>query len=266
MPPTCSTPDATLTLRCAERPGARVIGSFVDALDWPQALERIDGWARRRESRSVCLCNVHSVIEGSRDPQFSEVLASADLVLPDGAPIAWMMRRLGHASQPRISGPDLMLEVCERLQRSGSSIFLYGSTPETLERLRHALHTRFPRLGIAGAISPPFGAIPPEVLATHIDAMNASGAGAVFVGLGCPRQEKWLAAHRARLQAVALGVGAAFDFHAGTVRRAPPWMRASGLEWLHRLASEPRRLWKRYLVTNTRFVVSAAGQLMRRAP
>lgn len=249
----------------AERAGARIADAFVDAIGWTQALERIEKWARQRTGYSVCLCNAHSVVESKRDPTFAAALASADLVLPDGAPVAWMLRRLGFAGQPRVSGPDLMLALCERFEADGLSIFLYGSTPATLARLEDALRGRFPRLRIAGAIAPPFGPVSPALLAEHMEVMNGSGAGAVFVGLGCPRQEKWLAANRAKLQAVALGVGAAFDFHAGTIARAPRWMRHSGLEWLHRLASEPRRLWKRYLVTNTLFIVSAAGQLMRGA-
>lgn len=212
----------------------------------------------------MCLCNSHSVVEAQRNQAFARALASASLALPDGAPVAWMLRRLGHARQPRINGPDLMWELCARFEQAGISVFLYGSTEETLERLRRNLFARFPALRIVGAISPPFGDADAETNASHLDAIRRSGAGAVFIGLGCPKQEKWLASHGADLGAVLLGVGAAFDFHAGTLKRAPLWMRRAGLEWLHRLAVEPRRLWKRYLVTNTQFVLAASRQLLER--
>lgn len=247
----------------SERVGARILGTFVDALSWGDAVGRIVQWAARRESRTVVLCNVHSVVTARSLPAFASALACADMVTPDGAPVAWMLRRLGHREQPRLSGPDLMQHACERLQGSGTSVFLYGSTPQTLERLQRRLQERYRGLDIAGAISPPFGEVPASVQADHVARINASGAGVVFVGLGCPKQEQWCAEHRGRVNAVMLGVGAAFDFHAGTVSRAPEWMRRSGLEWLHRLASEPRRLWKRYLVTNTMFIAGAAAQLLR---
>lgn len=247
------------------RRGARVSGTFIDALDWTQVLDRIERWAAARESRSVCLCNAHSVVEAQRNGRFARALEAADLALPDGAPVAWMLRRLGHPGQPRVSGPDLMERLCERLAFSGVPMFLYGSTPETLERLGSNLSCRFPALRIAGAISPPFGEMSADETRRHLETIARSGAGVVFVGLGCPRQELWLAAHASQVPAVMLGVGAAFDFHAGTLARAPRWVQRLGFEWLHRLAHEPRRLWKRYLVTNTLFAWSAARQLSRRS-
>jgi N-acetylglucosaminyldiphosphoundecaprenol N-acetyl-beta-D-mannosaminyltransferase len=157
-----------------------------------------------------------------------------------------------------------MLDYCAHAAEVGQAIYLYGSTTATLRALRAFLTEQFPRLHIAGAESPPFRSLTAEEDAAAVARINASGAGSVWVSLGCPKQEQWMAAHRGRVQAVMVGVGAAFDFHAGAVRRAPHWMRASGLEWLHRLASEPRRLWKRYLVTNSLFIIGAAGQLLRR--
>ncbi len=155
-----------------------------------------------------------------------------------------------------------MLDYCAHTVRQGDSIYLYGSTPTTLSALQAALQARFHGLRIAGAESPPFRPLTAEEDDAVVERINASGAGSVWVSLGCPKQEQWMADHRGRVQAVMVGVGAAFDFHAGNVRRAPAWMRGSGLEWLHRLASEPRRLWKRYLVTNTLFIVGAARQLL----
>ena len=143
------------------------------------------------------------------------------------------------------------------------SIFLYGSSEQTLATLKAKLSAAFPALNIAGAISPPFRALTPDEDAAIVAQINASGAGVVFVSLGCPKQELWMAADRGRIHAVMIGVGAAFDYHAGTIQRAPKWMQDCCLEWLHRLASEPRRLWRRYLVTNTLFVLGAARQLLR---
>ena len=244
------------------RSGAQVLGSFIDALGWECVLTRIESWAHARESRHVSICNVHSVVSASRDARFKEVLAASDLATPDGAPVAWMLRRQGFAGQPRVNGPDLMWALFERCNANGISIYFYGSTGETLTLLEQRLRKTFPALRVAGMESPPFRALIAEEKAATVARINASGAGIVFVGLGCPKQERWMAEHRGRIQGVMIGVGAAFDFHAGTVQRAPVWMRNNGLEWLHRLVSEPGRLWKRYLVTNTLFVFGAIGQLV----
>lgn len=246
-----------------ERRRIAVIGQPLDALTWDEALGRIAAWAARRESRYVCISNAHSVVTGSQDPAFGQVLREADMVTSDGAPVAWMMRRLGVPGQQRINGPDLMWRYCERAAQRGESVFLYGGTAETLVLLQARLRAAFPGLVIAGAVSPPFRALSPQELARDIDAINASGAGTVWVSLGCPKQEHWMAAQRGKVQGVMVGVGAAFDYHAGTVRRAPLWMQRAGLEWLHRLVSEPRRLWRRYLVTNSLFIWGAAKQLLR---
>jgi len=239
-----------------------VLRSFIDAMDTEQIAALVKRWARARQSRTVYFCNAHSLITACDDPRFGGVLDRADVAAPDGAPVAWMLRRLGCADQHRVSGPDFMTRLCADLATAEVPVFLFGSTPETLERLQHNLKHEFPTLQIAGAISPPFGVVDPQADAQHVDQINRSGAGVVFVGLGCPKQETWCDQHRGRVHAVMLAVGAAFDFHAGTLKRAPPWMRALGLEWLHRLSCEPRRLWKRYLVTNSAFTVRAAAQLL----
>lgn len=247
----------------SERRRANVLGAPIDCLTASEAVTRISAWARRRESRYVCICNVHSVVTASREPAFRAVVEQADMATPDGAPVAWMLRRLGHVGQRRVCGPDLMLDYCAQAARQGESIYLYGSTPATLAALQTSLEARFQGLRIAGAESPPFRPMTAEEDAAAVSRINASGAGSVWVSLGCPKQEQWMAAHRGSVQAVMVGVGAAFDFHAGAVKRAPAWMRESGLEWLHRLLSEPRRLWRRYLVTNTIFLLSALRQLIR---
>ena len=246
-----------------ERRRIPVLGQLLDVLTWDDALARLSGWAARHESRYVCISNAHSVVTGSQDPSFATVLREADLVTPDGAPVAWMLRRQGAVGQQRINGPDLMWRYCELAGRRGEAIYLYGGTDATLALLQVKLCEAFPGLVIAGAVSPPFRALSAAEQAADIERINASGAGTVWVSLGCPKQELWMAAQRGRVQAVMIGVGAAFDYHAGTIRRAPPWMQRSGLEWLHRLLSEPRRLWRRYLVTNSLFIWGAAKQLLR---
>lgn len=242
-----------------------VIGAPIDALTWDQAINRISSWSRARDSRVVCICNAHSVVSARQDPNFAQVIREADMATPDGAPVAWMLRRLGHAQQQRINGPDLMWRYLEHAQLRGESVFFYGNTESTLAKLRVRLLAAFPALNIAGAISPPFHALTADEDAAIVEQINASGAGVVFVSLGCPKQERWMAEHRGRVKAVMIGVGAAFDFHAGTTKRAPSWMQNGGLEWLHRLLSEPRRLAKRYVVTNTLFILAAARQLIFRS-
>lgn len=239
-----------------------VLGAQIDALAWEEALDRLLAWARRRESRYVTICNVHVVVSASREPAYRAVINASDMATPDGAPVAWMLRRLGFADQRRISGPDLMWALCERCAAEGVSVFLYGSTAATLAALQTRLNAVFPGLRIAGIESPPFRPLTDEEDAATRRRINTSGAGFVFVGLGCPKQESWMARQRGQVDAVMVGVGAAFDFHAGNVKRAPAWMRENGLEWLHRLVSEPQRLWKRYLVTNTLFIYYAGRQLL----
>ena len=248
-----------------QAPRLDVIGVPIHRLDARQAVDTIEGWAQAGAARYVCFCNVHSVVTATRDPRFHEVLRRADLALPDGAPVAWMMRRAGAAHQRRVCGPDLMLDLCARASRQALPVYLYGSTEATLAQLRQALLARWPALVIAGAHAPPFRPLSAEEDEQDVQRIRDSGARLVFVSLGCPKQEAWMASHRDRLDAVLLGGGAAFDFHAGRIERAPARWRALGLEWAHRLLQEPRRLGMRYLGTNSVFIARAAGQLLRRA-
>lgn len=240
-----------------------VLGVPIDVLDWTTTLRRIRQWAVAGESRYVCICNAHSVVTAARDRVFADAVAGADMATPDGAPVAWMLRRLGHGDQRRISGPDLMWRYCAEAATRGEPIYLYGSTPSTLAALDVRLRSAFPGLVIAGLRAPPFRPLTAAEDEADVAHINASGACIVWVSLGCPKQELWMAQHAGRVAAVMVGVGAAFDFHAGIVSRAPVWLQRVGLEWLHRLASEPRRLWRRYLVTNTLFIVYGARQLLR---
>ena len=247
-----------------ERRGARVLGSFIDALTWESTLAIIFSWAERRQSRYVCICNAHSLVTAIQDSDFLDIINNADMTTPDGMPVAWCLRRLGFPGQQRINGPDLMWKYCKSAVREGQAIFLYGSTEQILDILQGKLRAVFPALKIAGVYSPPFRELTEEEDQEIVNLMNRSGARVIFVGLGCPKQEKWMAAHRGLVHAVMIGVGAAFDYHAGTIKRAPLWMQNVGLEWLFRLISEPRRLWKRYLVTNSKFIWMSAKEKMNR--
>lgn len=239
-----------------------VLTSWIDVATWPGVIETMEAWAASHESRYVCLCNVHSVVNAWQDPAFARVLNNADLALPDGAPVALSLRLDGFRQQRRINGPDLMWRYLGHAEVTGRSVYFYGATAETLVRLRSAIESAFPRVRIAGMFSPPFRELTALEDLEHVRTINESGAGVVFVGLGCPKQEQWMAAHRGVVRAVMVGVGAAIDYHSGTVKRAPRWMQSYGLEWAHRLATEPRRLLWRYLSTNTVFMLHMLGRLV----
>jgi N-acetylglucosaminyldiphosphoundecaprenol N-acetyl-beta-D-mannosaminyltransferase len=244
---------------------AELFGISINAISWEQAESIITQWTQERQSRVVCACNVHSVISAKTDPELKQALSSADMRTPDGAPLAWLMRKIGWPDQQRINGPDLMWKLLSAAVQLQIPVFLLGSTESTLNQLEKKLHSAFPKLQIVGLISPPFRALTAKEDDELIALISASSARLLFVGLGCPKQEKWMATHRQRLPMVMVGVGAAFDYHAGTLARAPiRWQRA-GLEWLYRLAMEPKRLGRRYLVTNILFLLALPGQLWRRS-
>jgi N-acetylglucosaminyldiphosphoundecaprenol N-acetyl-beta-D-mannosaminyltransferase len=241
-------------MTAAKRSGNKVIGTFIDALDWNDSIEKIKKWGEKRESRIVCLCNAHSSVTATKDSALAAALAKSDMVLPDGSPVAWMLRQKGFKQQHRIAGPDLMEKLCRSIENTNLGVFLFGSTPETLQKLEKHINSNYPNLRLKGKLSPKYGDWSLEDETSYIKMINGSEAGITFIGLGCPKQEIWMAKNRDKIHSVMLGVGAAFDFHAGTIKRAPPIMQKAGLEWLHRLLSEPRRLWKRYLITNTKFI------------
>lgn len=240
-----------------------VLGVLVDSIEWDAAVSRIMQWGAGRESRYVSICDAHSIVLAGRNAAHGRHIAAADMVTPDGWPVAWMLRRTVDRTQQRINGPDLMWKLLGRAEELGLAVYFYGTTPQTLEALRTRLEAAFPRLRIVGMHSPPFRPLTPEEDEADVARINASGAQLVMTGLGCPKEDRWMFEHRGRVQAVTLGIGAGIDFWAGTVRRAPPWMRENGLEWLFRLGCEPRRLWKRYLVHNSLFVWGALKQLTR---
>lgn len=214
-------------------------------------------WALNSECRVVFAANVHMLMEAHDSPAFKEIVNSADLATPDGMPLVWMMRLKGQKDQPRVYGPTLMLHVLEAAAREGVPVGFYGGSPEVLQALTERIQAKFPALNVVYSFSPPFRDLNMEEDFEVSQKINASGARILFVGLGCPKQEKWISAHRGKINAVMLGVGAAFDFHAGVKSQAPAWLQKAGLEWLYRLVVEPRRLWRRYLYHNPRFVLYA---------
>lgn len=243
---------------------AEILGTRVDCTSYGEVCDRIQQWAMQQASCYIVAANVHVVMTAYWCTPYRQVLSQAAVVTPDGMPLVWALRLLGNPAQTRVYGPDLMLAWCDRAAQSGLSIYLYGSTEAVLTRLKRNLQQRFPALVIAGSDSPPFRARLPEEEAAERDRIHASGASVVFVALGCPKQEEWMARQQDKLQAVMIGVGAAFSFHSGEISQAPAWMMRLGLEWLYRLAMEPRRLWRRYLVNNPAFVVLFGLQLLKK--
>jgi N-acetylglucosaminyldiphosphoundecaprenol N-acetyl-beta-D-mannosaminyltransferase len=240
----------------------KILGMHVDATSYDSAVQSILTWARSGLSRYVCVANVHMVMESYDDPSFRTVINNADMVTPDGMPLVWMIRLMGGHNQERVFGSKLTLQICEAAARHGIPVGFFGSTPQINDKLLQNLMTRFLRLKVAYVYSPPFRPLTAEEDTEIVESINSSGAAILFVGLGCPKQERWIAEHKNRVNAVMLGVGAAFDFIAGTVRQAPPWMQRMGLEWLFRLILEPKRLCKRYMRHNPRFVAFAIFQLL----
>ena len=235
----------------------------IDGTSYEDTTNRIIAWAASGDHRFVCVANVYMTMQAYDSEDFRKIVNKANLVTPDGMPLVLMLRILGLKKQSRVYGPTLMKHICEASARVGVSVGFYGSTPETLKTLVHNLTDCIQNLKVGYTYSPPFRSLTPEEDETIVKEINASNIKILFVGLGCPKQERWMAAHRGRVQAVMIGVGAGFDFYAGTVKQAPKWMMRMGLEWLFRLCMEPKRLWKRYLYNNPRFIGLAALQLLK---
>ena len=238
-----------------------VLGVHVSALTLDRAVHAICEWVTSRQRQYVCVTGVHGVMESHAARALRHIHNEAGLVTPDGMPLVWIGRHLGR-DIGRVYGPDLMAAVCGAPQASHFRHYFYGGGPGVPELLSKRLRDRLPSLAVVGTLSPPFRALSHEEDEEVIRTINTAAPDIVWVGLSTPKQERWMADHRARLDApVLIGVGAAFDFHAGLKPQAPPWMQRSGLEWLFRLATEPRRLWRRYLRNNPMFMYHIALQL-----
>ncbi len=229
-----------------------IFGVEVTPTTYEQATETIIYAAQQRTPGVISCHAVHAIITASCDPQLRDQVNQFDMITPDGQPVRWALNLLhGTHLRERVYGPELTLRLCQRAAQTGVSIYLYGGSPEVVETLQSNLKEMFPRLEVAGYESPPFRALTPEEDEEVVQRINDSGAGLVFIGLGCPKQDVFAFEHRDQIQGVQICVGAAFDFHAGRKSTAPRWMQDRGLEWLYRLLQEPRRLWKRYFVTNS---------------
>lgn len=250
---------------CAEVPAvpsSPVIGVEVTALSFEETVERVVVMAKdSTPGRFVCVANVHMLVEARQRPAFRTVLEAADLVTPDGMPLVWMMRRGGRPRQERVAGMDLLPAICVRAAEDGVPVFFLGATEEVLDRMKSRFGQEIPQLKVAGMFAPPFRPLTHIENRALVDRINRSGARILLIALGCPKQEEWMYNNR-EIRPVMIGLGAAFGVYAGLQRRAPAAMQRSGLEWLFRLSQEPKRLWKRYLVTNARFL----GHVLRGSP
>jgi N-acetylglucosaminyldiphosphoundecaprenol N-acetyl-beta-D-mannosaminyltransferase len=241
-----------------------VLGVLVDAVDYEEAVRQILGAAETRMPFAGTALAVHGVMTGYQDAEHRKRLNDFDLVVPDGQPVRWALNLLHHTGlSDRVYGPNLMLHVCAAAERRGVGIYLYGSTEQVLSRLVENLKREFPTLKISGAEPSKFARLSAEEKAATVQRIRESGAQITFVGLGCPRQEVWAYEYREALGMPVLAVGAAFDFHAGTSPQASAWMQKYGLEWLFRLKTEPRRLWKRYMLLNPWYSALIAMQALR---
>jgi N-acetylglucosaminyldiphosphoundecaprenol N-acetyl-beta-D-mannosaminyltransferase len=240
-----------------------VVGVPLALVDYEQTLGWIDEMVASRRRGYVCVCNVHTVMAAGEDRQLRAALDSSSLNVPDGQPLVWAINALGYPLRTRVYGPELMSQACAQAAVTGQRFYLYGGRNQgALVQLALNLRRRYPGVKIVGGYSPPHRALTTEERDAVVDEINHSRPDVVWVGIGVPKQEKWMAQMRPSLDCpVLVGVGAAFDFHAGLVPQAPPWMQASGLEWTYRLAHEPRRLWRRYLRYNPRFLGALARQL-----
>ena len=237
----------------------KIFGCGITATSWALLEDQISAWVKDGCSKYIAICNVHSVTTSIWSSNLRSAIINASVATPDGMPLSLILRRRGWPGQERINGPDLMLRLCTSPE--AYRVYLYGSSSTVLSALQDKLAECAPQAQVVGAESPPFRALTDSEEMLVADRIMASGANLVFVGLGCPKQEIWMMRNSARIPCVLIGVGAAFDYLAGTKRRSPLWMQKSGLEWLHRLATEPRRLARRYITTNTVFLLRYAPEL-----
>jgi N-acetylglucosaminyldiphosphoundecaprenol N-acetyl-beta-D-mannosaminyltransferase len=244
-------------------PRGNILGVNVSAINIEMALDQLALWISSRQPAYVCVTPAHAVMDCYHQPELRKIYNHSGMTTPDGMAIVWLLRWLGHRHVERVYGPDLLLAVCERFKESGVRHYLYGGAPGIAERLVERLSAQFPNLSVAGIESPPFRALMSEEDAAGVERIRAAAPDIVWVGIGSPRQEMWMADHLDRLGVpVLVGVGAAFDFLSGNKPQAPHWMQRSGLEWFFRLSSEPARLWRRYVLGYPLFVVLVGLQIL----
>lgn len=242
-----------------------ILGTRIDPTNYEAVVDTVIQWAAEGKSKYVCVATVNQVMEAYDSDEFLRVMNGAALVTPDGMPLVWGLKLLGYKEATRVYGPDLTPLLLERAAAENIPVGFYGGAPHVLEKLVQTVQQSFPALRVAYQCSPPFQPLTPEEDAAVMRDINDSGARLLFIGLSSPKQDQWMAAHKDRVRAVMIGVGAAFDFLAGEKPQAPRWMMNIGMEWFFRLLTEPRRLWKRYLKHNPRFVVLFGVQLLKQA-
>jgi N-acetylglucosaminyldiphosphoundecaprenol N-acetyl-beta-D-mannosaminyltransferase len=239
-----------------------ILGVNVQTKNYAEVVAQCLGWAKAGDSRALVFANVHVIMEAFDNVQLRQSLNSADLVNPDGVPLVWALRLLGHPSATRVYGPDCTKAILQAAADNGLPVGFFGGSPQLLERLTSVVKKSYPKIQIAVAISPSFRTLTSDENAAFLREITDSGARFLFIGLGCPKQERWMMEHFRQIPVVSCAVGAAFDFIAGTKQQAPRWMMRCGLEWLFRLATEPSRLFVRYVKHNPRFVFQFARQLL----
>jgi N-acetylglucosaminyldiphosphoundecaprenol N-acetyl-beta-D-mannosaminyltransferase len=241
----------------------------IAATNIPEAADQIDSWIQSGTQRYVTVTGVHGIMESQEDTELLRIHQAAGMCVPDGMPTVWVGKYYGHQTMSRVYGPDLMLEIMERSPARGYRHFFYGGKEGVPELLKEKIEARFPGTQVVGTLSPPFRPMTDEEEADFAEEIARLQPDIIWVGLSTPKQERWMAAHVRKLECkVMIGVGAAFDFHAGLLKQAPSWMQKAGLEWFFRLCVEPRRLWRRYCYNNPRFIWKMTGQLLgqRRGP
>ena len=232
-----------------------VLTMKTNAMNKTAFVDYVENAVRTKRSAYVCVSNVHMCMETYDSPTFRSILSHSDLVVADGRPIYWAQRLLGHSNAQQIRGLDITEEICGLSSSRGIKIGLYGgANSEILDRVVTNLKLRYPNIDIPYAFSPPFGVIKESERESIVTEINSKGVDVLFVGIGCPKQEIWMAKHKGEINCLMIGVGAVFDFISGEKKHAPRWMQAIGLEWIYRLCSEPKRLWRRYLKQNPRFI------------
>ena len=246
----------------AHRDRVRVVSLDADVCDHASAVARVAALAERGEGSYVCFGTVHMIMESHDSPEFAAKVNAADMIVPDGMPLVWIQRLRGRKNANRVRANDLMIMLCDFAEKHSLRVGFYGGKQEVIDGIIERAAKDFPALIIAYAFSPPFRPLTDEEDAEITARINESEPQILFIGLGCPKQENWMAAHKSKLKCVMLGVGASFDFYAGNVKESPEWLGKLGLEWLYRLTQEPRRLWKRYLILNPRFMWLAIRQLL----
>jgi N-acetylglucosaminyldiphosphoundecaprenol N-acetyl-beta-D-mannosaminyltransferase len=241
----------------------QILNTFISTGSYESFINHLFSLAKLKASSYVCVANVHMLIEGYKAPAFQQIINQADIATPDGMPLAKAMKWLYGIDQERVAGMDLMPDLMRECARHNLSIYLNGSTDEILAQIIEKASADFPELHICGAYSPPFRELSSEEKHSIIEKINKTNPDFVFVALGCPKQEKWMAEHRGKIKSCMIGLGGAFEVYAGVKDRAPLWMQKASLEWAYRLFQDPKRLWKRYLVTNTLFIIVLFKQWLK---